>query len=119
MLSNRGSTKASLMIIFFFVFLACIIFCLIAFSGKLFFNSSNSYESEFENATEKYLKDYYGDLLEGESLIVRLLTLENLDYLKLDNCRGYSIATKEKKLDIKAYLKCDNYESKNYDINNE
>ena len=119
MLSNRGSIKSNLMVIFFIAVLACIIFFIIALGRSKFFKSSNSYESELLNATQKYINDYYQDLNEGDSVVIKLSTLRSFNYIKLDNCRGYSIVTKEKKLVIEPYLLCPDYKSKNYDENNE
>ena len=125
MLSNRGATKAGMMILFFFIVIACIIFGLIAL-GKGFNFSSNSgkknssnYESRLEETTEKYVKDYYSNLQVGENLIVKLSTLESLNYISLPNCKGYSIVSKDKKLEINSYLNCSDFKSKNYDESNE
>jgi len=120
MLSNKGAGVTGLVLCFFIVVI-CIIFGFIILNGKSFSlkKSSNGYESELVNATSKYVNDYYRDLKDGESLIIKLDTLKKLEYVDLKSCHGYSIVNKGKKLAIEAYLRCDDYESKGYDINNE
>ena len=125
MLSNRGMTKAGLLFLFVIIIIACIIYGLIAFGKGFSFSSKSSkknsgnYETQLAEATEKYVKDYYSNLQSGEILTVKLSTLESLNYLKLSNCRGYAIVNKDKKLEIEAYLNCNDFKSKNYDETNE
>ncbi len=125
MLSNRGMTRAGLLFLFIIIIVACIIYGLIAFGKGFNFSSKSSkknsgnYETQLAEATEKYVNDYYSNLQSGETLTVKLSTLESLNYLKLSNCRGYSIVSKNKKLEIESYLNCNDFKSKNYDEANE
>ena len=117
MLSNRGATKAGLMVIFFIIAFVSLIYCIILLGGGFNWSSkssSNSYETELINAANKYINDYYKNLGYGEIVMVKLSTLKSLNYIRLDGCRGYAIVTKENTLKIEPYLKCSDYESKNY-----
>ena len=120
MLSNKGAGVAGL-IIFFFIVVIFLFFGFIVLNWKNspFTNLSNTYESELINATGEYVNDYYNDLKDGESLIIKLDTLKKLKYVNLKSCYGYSIVNKGKKIMIEPYLRCDDYKSKGYDINNE
>ena len=80
--------------------------------------------SDMVIATDKYLKDNNLELEIDSSINIDLISLVQLNYIKEitdyktnRTCNGYTLATKNNTgiLDIKGYLKCDNYVSKGYD----
>lgn len=82
--------------------------------------------SELENlvleATKKYQKEYYSDILDGEkiSVTIKQLINENLidsvnDIKDGSSCTGYGLFTlKDGKITYNAYLNCNNYQTTGY-----
>ncbi len=115
-----------------FVILVCIILCAVLIvaslilkmlGGRLDINWKDAtektnykeIEERVESAGELYQKKYYSDILQGDRYVVTVNRLKQETFLPNDfSCNGYVEIIKNQEIDYKGYIKCKNYQSKDY-----
>jgi len=115
-----------------FIIFVCVILCAVLIvsalaikmlGGQLNINWKESTENtnyreieeRVEKAGERYQKKYYSNMLSGDRYIITVDRLKKEELLISDfSCNGYVEIVKDKSISYKGYIKCKNYQTKDY-----
>lgn len=134
LLNSKGSASYGFVVVFFMLFLICFIYICLTFDKNVFNNQSddeinnslketnnsleevnNNYEKELIDASELYISEYYSDLKEEETIIVKMSTLRAYEYVALNECQGYVVVKRENNENqITPFLSCGDSISEGY-----